>query len=722
MRKLNFLILLICSALAFGQIGSVSQKVQELMTAKRQFNHYELFTKSNDNKSSKYEESATDVTVLKMNASALDGIMTDAPELISVSIPYQSKELPVQLYKHNPMTDTFFATDESGNPLDYTPGQYYRGIVQGDYTSLVAISFFEDNVIGVISTHADGNIVLGKSVDQQDFITYSDVNLLGENPFSCAVDELEYNHQIMDQISHDPSVEMGPETTRCVRIYYELTYKVFNSFGSVASALNWITGVQNNIGTLYGNDDIDVALNQVRIWTYQDPYTGSYGQNLDSFRTSGTEFDADLAHLVNIPSTTSVAYLNSLCTNYNYAYSGINIAYANVPTYSWTIMAMTHEMGHSLGSPHTHACAWNGNNTAIDGCGPAAGYGEGCNAPLPENGGTIMSYCHLIGGVGINFNNGFGPQPAQLIRNTVEAAACLGTDCTTPPEVCTYAIQKLEVTYLNANDVTINVTDNNSSLWEYKAVEFGTDPGNSGWTSTSSNSFNITGLDDNKYYEVYVVNVCEDGSKGAGKKTIVLSGNFCDGTQFTDTGGPNGNYGPNQEFVKTFHPGSAGEKVKLSFARIGLQTNSDFMYVYDGDSTSSDLFPGGTITGNNNPGPEFQSTHSSGAITIKFVSDGTGVAYGWEATVDCGLMGLEEVSDSNGITVYPNPASDVLNVVSQKSIIESVSLTDVSGRLLISSQLKSQNGQLNIGQLPTGVYILNIKMDGKTVSKKIVKR
>ena len=88
-------------------------------------------------------------------------------------------------------------------------------------------------------------------------------------------------------------------------------------------------------------------------------------------------------------------------------------------------MAMTHEMGHSLGSPHTHACAWNGNSTAIDGCGPSAGYSEGCDAPLPTNGGTIMSYCHLVPSVKIDFLNGFGPQPAALIRNTVNSKGCL---------------------------------------------------------------------------------------------------------------------------------------------------------------------------------------------------------------------------------------------------------------------------------------------------------
>src|SRR5690625_7606059 len=89
-----------------------------------------------------------------------------------------------------------------------------------------------------------------------------------------------------------------------------------------------------------------------------------------------------------------------------------------VPVYSWTILAMSHVMGHSFGSSLTHACAWNGDNTPIDVCGPTFDftYSEGCtNGPIPYNeGGTIMSYCHLLNNVGINFSMGFGEQPANL--------------------------------------------------------------------------------------------------------------------------------------------------------------------------------------------------------------------------------------------------------------------------------------------------------------------
>ena len=111
---------------------------------------------------------------------------------------------------------------------------------------------------------------------------------------------------------------------------------------------------------------------------------------------------------------------------------------------------MTHEIGHLLGSRHTHACVWNGNNTAIDGCAIPEG---GCTRPpTPTNGRTIMSYCdHMDSESYVNFNLGFGPQPGNVIRNSVNSASCLSSysiQFTGSSIVCgqnsyTYTIQNL---------------------------------------------------------------------------------------------------------------------------------------------------------------------------------------------------------------------------------------------------------------------------------------
>ena len=720
MRKFYLILLLLCCGLAFGQSRVVAKKIESLNAKSQPFTGYDLFSKNNDTqKASRYLTSATDVTVLNINQQELQRVVEEAPEFISIAVPYQDEMIEVQMYKQNILTDEFKVKDESGNYYDYTPGQYYRGVVAGDYTSLAAISFFEDNVMGVVSTNEIGNLVLGKSTDKVDYITYSDRNILGENPYECGFDELEYNQQMEGQISFDPEMMNSPNTTNCVKIYYEVAYRPYLNNGSnVTTTVNWLTGIQNNIATLYNNDDIDVALNMIKVWTYDDPYDGSYGENLEEFAMTVHDFEGDIAHLVNTPTTTSVAYLNSLCTNYNYAYSGISLAYSQVPTYSWTIMAMTHEMGHSFGSPHTHSCSWNGNNTAIDGCYPTEG---SCPNPgIPSGGGTIMSYCHLQN-VGINFNLGFGPQPAALIRSTIDSKTCLQTNCIDTGDSCTISIEELTVVPNTNGSFSVSFVDNTSESWKYRVYPFGTTPPDS-WTPINSTSFTVDGLEDHQYYEVEVINVCDVVLVGRGRTGLMLPGDFCDGTLFTDTGGTTASYSSNQHLIKTFYPSSPDEKVNLNFIKIGVQTNVDFMYVYNGDSTDAPLFAGGTITGNNNPGPSFTSTDESGAITIKFISSPEINNYGWEAVVNCSALGIEEMSDSFGVLVYPNPTSDVLNISSQKAKIDSVSIVDVAGRTVLSNKLSNNSGSIKIGHLPKGVYILTLKLDGQTVTKKIIKK
>ena len=331
-----------------------------------------------------------------------------------------------------------------------------------------------------------------------------------------------------------------------------------------------------------------------------------------------------------------------------------------------------------------------------------------------------MSYCHLQN-VGINFNLGFGPQPAALIRSTIDSKTCLQTNCIDTGDSCTISIEELTVVPNTNGSFSVSFVDNTSESWKYRVYPFGTTPPDS-WTPINSTSFTVDGLEDHQYYEVEVINVCDVVLVGRGRTGLMLPGDFCDGTLFTDTGGTTASYSSNQHLIKTFYPSSPDEKVNLNFIKIGVQTNVDFMYVYNGDSTDAPLFAGGTITGNNNPGPSFTSTDESGAITIKFISSPEINNYGWEAVVNCSALGIEEMSDSFGVLVYPNPTSDVLNISYQKAKRHSVSIVDAAGRTVLSNKLSNNSGSIKIGHLPKGVYILTLKLDGQTVTKKIIKK
>lgn len=79
------------------------------------------------------------------------------------------------------------------------------------------------------------------------------------------------------------------------------------------------------------------------------------------------------------------------------------------------------------------------------------------------------------------------------------------------------------------------------------------------------------------------------------------------------------------------------------------------------------------------------------------------------------------VSDvkKSGISAYPNPFTDVLNISDVKGV-KSISVNDVSGREVKSL---APSTELNLSNLKTGLYIVNLKMeDGSVKSFKVIKK
>lgn len=85
-----------------------------------------------------------------------------------------------------------------------------------------------------------------------------------------------------------------------------------------------------------------------------------------------------------------------------------------------------------------------------------------------------------------------------------------------------------------------------------------------------------------------------------------------------------------------------------------------------------------------------------------------------------GTASTEDFANAK-FSVYPNPASDVINI-SYADTINAVTITDLNGRVVKQVLLGVNEGQINISDLSQGVYILNASANGKSVTEKIVKR
>lgn len=87
---------------------------------------------------------------------------------------------------------------------------------------------------------------------------------------------------------------------------------------------------------------------------------------------------------------------------------------------------------------------------------------------------------------------------------------------------------------------------------------------------------------------------------------------------------------------------------------------------------------------------------------------------------------VEDIANSVSIGIYPNPASDLLNLrVGDAALVEdaTIRIIDVAGKVLIERQLAgSQNGgyPIDVSDLSNGVYFLELVSNGVATSEKFV--
>lgn len=723
MKKGLLLIALLFSFSLFSQ-KKIAEQVATLQDLKTTFKKVSVLTPDATIDKNDVEKVVNDATLAKVNTTKLNQIFAAKDKFIELDIPYQNQVISVLLYKVNPFTEDFqIDTDKSKN-IAYQKGVHYRGIIKNDMNSVSSFNFFNGEFNGIISSESLGNLVIGKldkKGNQSDYIVYSDSKMNILNDWNCHVKE-DDNIEIKNS-----TINREANTLKCVTFYFEIDYTLFTQNGSsTTTTTNWMTSVFNNVQTLFTNDDITTALKSMFIWTSQDIYEGigtSSSDYLYAFLDNRPTFNGDVGMLVGIDpgGLGGVAFLNSICENYNHSYSDVNLSYSSVPTYSWTIQVITHEFGHSLGSPHTHRCSWNGNGTSIDGCGTSAGYPEGncTQGPIPSTTvkGTIMSYCHLVSGVGINFNNGFGPQPTTLIQNNVNNKSCLSSDCINTCINTAINIKAINVTETSANIVWEDASEGEIS-WQISITEFGTP---SSWINIGAvTSYTAINLQPNTYYEFRIRPICSGITATIKNQIFATSGNYCNNMIFTDTGGVFENYTDMQTLVRTMIPSSPNQKLIATFSAFQLEDGWDYLYIYDGhDETFPEFNFGDGYTGANSPGT-ITSTATDGSLTFKFISDTNTTDAGWVATITCTpSLGVSN-NDFIDFSYYPNPTNGNLNIKSNTSISE-ITVFNIEGRRLFNQTLDTLETSVDISQFATGTYFFKLKFGEKEANFKVLK-
>ena len=488
---LQLIFLLLVGVTLFAQNESI--KPIDLVEGKRAttvFQSVNPFSIEMNRQSIGLPQEIQNYTLLNVEEASLKSIKSSQASAITMTVPMKGQsDVVIDLVEVNIFAEGFRVYEAPNmNYIKYQNAKHYRGIVQGSQSSAVAISIFEDQVMGLItSDRIQGNLVIGKLNNTDTHIIYKDADIMDKMPFECGTDDSfkPFQQEDLEELAGERAL------SDCVRLYLEVDYDIYQDKGSTFATADYITGLFNQVSTMYANENINTSLSPLVIWTQTSPYSGNSSSDLlNDFTAYRQGFDGDLAQLLSYQASGGIAYVDGLCSSnpdFSMGFSSINSSYANVPAYSWSVMVVTHEFGHLFGSQHTHACVWNGNGTAIDGCFTTEG---GCADPgNPSGGGTVMSYCHLTS-VGINLNLGFGPQPGNVIRNNVTAANCLsacddgggddggGDDCV-------------------ENEVTLTIKTDNY-------------PGETTWTITDANGNTLySGGPYTSTNSIYTIDICE---------------------------------------------------------------------------------------------------------------------------------------------------------------------------------------------------------------------
>jgi hypothetical protein len=131
-------------------------------------------------------------------------------------------------------------------------GEYYWGVVENYPSSLVALAFSKDEVMGFIQID-ERNFTLGKLKDDPNHIhiLYPTENLKAPTGINCYVDDSYY-----DGLETQHSTGNNRSSANCVRMYIQVDNDIFVNKGSVQAAADYVNGAFSQVAILYANEAI----------------------------------------------------------------------------------------------------------------------------------------------------------------------------------------------------------------------------------------------------------------------------------------------------------------------------------------------------------------------------------------------------------------------------------------------------------------------------------
>ncbi len=160
------------------------------------------------------------------------------------------------------------------------------------------------------------------------------------------------------------------------------------------------------------------------------------------------------------------------------------------------------------------------------------------------------------------------------------------------------------------------------------------------------------------------------------------------------------------------------------YLEIGIQTNKQYTFR---STTNTDYFTVTNLTGNlvlgSGQAPyNWASGSNTGFVRVFMHSN---AACGSSLTdrivsVSCQNALGNEIFENSGMTVYPNPVKDVLNL-SFADQIETVSVYNLMGQEVILKRVNAKEAKIDMSRLHSGTYLVKVSSGSETKTMKVLR-
>lgn len=464
--KISFILFFLSSTIhsAFSQSKAsidISEYYTGVLDYATELKPYILEVSKAEVKTRSYDKSkVTHVEYLNIDNKLWTQKQVGVPNVLKLNINFKGESYPLVLKRRFLRSDDYKLTASSSEKRRKVESYFYNGVIEGDFNSWATVAII-DGKYKILLASKDGNIEVSYDNDNT-YNIYESTDLVKVPTYECHTNDFP---QPQSKTSSETVRSIGSD---CVELYIECDNQSYIDNGSsIANTEAWALSIINDVATIYSTINIPLVVNSVFVWNSTDPYaTGSSMQAVrDSFVNQiENSYDGRIAQLFSTRDLGGgLAYgVGGLCGSYPDFPAPYSIAtsletnYSAYPNFSFTVNVVAHELGHVFGARHTHACVWGAEfDSQIDDCGNIYAAengdqpeGQGCfdenNPILPNNGGTIMSFCNFAGG-GIDLANGFGTEIGDYIYDVFLTASCAtgGTCASIPPsnDVCINAIE-----------------------------------------------------------------------------------------------------------------------------------------------------------------------------------------------------------------------------------------------------------------------------------------